>query len=863
MNYFDESTEKVLSELETSVNGLTSSEAESRLSRYGKNEITEQKKKGVLRVFAEQFADLLVIILIVSALVSVFTGNVESATVIVCVITMNAVLGTIQHFKAEKSLDALKSMSSPTAKVMRDNNIHIVNASDITVGDIVLVEQGDIVSADGRLISCASLQVNESSLTGESNGIEKFTGTLTGESIPLGDRKNMVYTGSLVTAGRGTFVVTSVGMNTELGKIAGLINKAERKKTPLQRSLDKFSKQLSIAIPVLCLIVMILYIVRGTPILDSLMFAVALAVAAIPEALSSIVTIALAIGTRKMAEQNAVIKDLKAVEGLGCVSVICSDKTGTLTQNKMTVRRVYLSGKEETAENIPDGPDSELLRKAMALCNDAVYTDRNVIGDPTETALSDFVGMSAYEKLRLEYPRVSEIPFDSDRKLMSTCHTVDGRRTMFTKGATDSLLPRLVSICDNGVIRPITESEKTDIVIANERFSGLGMRVLAFAYKISGNEQSDTEDNYIFIGLSAMTDPPRPESKTAVADCIRAGIKPVMITGDHKVTASAIAREIGIMRDGDISLEGTELDKMSDEELDGVIEKVSVYARVSPDNKIRIVEHWQNKGRIVAMTGDGVNDAPALKKADVGVAMGITGTQVSKDAASMILTDDNFATIIKSVANGRAIYANIKNAVKFLLSGNLAAIIAVLCTAIPGLPAPFTAVQLLFINLLTDSLPAIAISTEKADKSLLSQKPRNIGESFLTKAMSLGIAAGGVLIALAVMMSYFIGSTVSAELACAMAFSTLCIARLFHGFNCRSYKSIFRLGITTNKFSLLAFVAGMLFLVSALFIPGVSGLFTAQMMNIEYFGISLAVGFAPTLLIQAVRIIKEFFIKKK
>lgn len=863
MNYFDESTEKVLSELETSVNGLTSSEAESRLSRYGKNEITERKKKGVLRVFAEQFADLLVIILIISALVSVFTDNVESAIVIVCVITMNAVLGTVQHFKAEKSLDALRSMSSPTAKVMRDNNIHVVNASDITVGDIVLVEQGDIISADGRLISCASLQVNESSLTGESNGIEKLTEMLTGDSIPLGDRKNMVYTGSLVTAGRGTFAVTSVGMDTELGKIAGLINKAERKKTPLQRSLDKFSKQLSIAIPVLSLIVMILYTVRGTPILESLMFAVALAVAAIPEALSSIVTIALAIGTRKMAEQNAVIKDLKAVEGLGCVSVICSDKTGTLTQNKMTVRRVYLSGREKTAEKVPAGFDGELLKKAMALCNDAVYTDGSVIGDPTETALSDFVGVSEYEKLRLEYPRVSEIPFDSDRKLMSTCHTVDGRRTMFTKGATDNLLPRLVSIGDNGVIRPITESDKTDIIAANERFSVQGMRVLAFAYKIIGNDQPDTEDSYIFIGLAAMTDPPRPESKTAVADCIRAGIKPVMITGDHKVTASAIAREIGIMRDGDISLEGTELDKMSNEELDSVIEKVSVYARVSPDNKIRIVEHWQNKGKIVAMTGDGVNDAPALKKADVGVAMGITGTQVSKDAASMILTDDNFATIIKSVANGRAIYANIKNAVKFLLSGNLAAIIAVLCTAIPGLPAPFTAVQLLFINLLTDSLPAIAISMEKGDKSLLSQKPRNIGESFLTKAMSLGITAGGALIAIAVMTAYFIGSAVSADLACAMAFSTLCIARLFHGFNCRGDKSIFKLGITANKFSLLAFLAGMLFLVSALFIPGVSGLFTAQMMNIEYFGISLAVGFAPTLLIQAVRVIKETFFKKK
>ena len=772
---------------------------------------------------------MLVIILIISALVSVFTDNIESAIVIICVITMNAVLGTVQHFKAEKSLEALKSMSSPTAKVMRDNNIHIVNASDVTIGDIVLVEQGDIVCADGRLVSCASLQVNESSLTGESNGIDKFTEMLTGEKIPLGDRKNMVYTGSLVTAGRGMFVVTAVGMDTELGKIAGLINKAERKKTPLQHSLDKFSKQLSVAIPVLCLIVMILYIVRGTPVLDSLMFAVALAVAAIPEALSSIVTIALAIGTRKMAEQNAVIKDLKAVEGLGCVSVICSDKTGTLTQNKMTVRQVYLNGKEQNADASACNADSALLERAMALCNDAAYSDGNAIGDPTETALSDYIGVPVYEKIRSDYPRVSEIPFDSERKLMSTCH----------------------------IVRSITDDDKRKIALANEHFSGQGMRVLAFAYKLSENEAADTEDNYIFIGLAAMTDPPRPESKAAVADCIRAGIKPVMITGDHKVTASAIAREIGIMRDGDISLDGVQLDEMTDEELDSVIEKVSVYARVSPDNKIRIVERWQNKGKVVAMTGDGVNDAPALKKADVGVAMGITGTQVSKDAASMILTDDNFATIIKSVANGRAIYANIKNAVKFLLSGNLAAIIAVLCTAIPGLPTPFTAVQLLFINLLTDSLPAIAISMEKADKSLLSQKPRNTGESFLTKAMSLGIVTGGVLIAAAVMTAYFIGSAVSAELGCAMAFSTLCISRLFHGFNCRSDKSIFKVGLTSNRFSLLAFLAGIILLVLAVFVPGVSGLFSAQLMNIGYFGISLAIGFVPTLIIQLVRIIRE------
>ena len=863
MNYYNEEAEKVLSELETGTDGITCEEAEKRLSRYGKNEIAEQKKKGVIRVFAEQFADMLVIILIISALISVFTGNLESAVVIICVITMNAVLGTIQHFKAEKSLEALKSMSSPTAKVIRNKNVCVINAADITIGDIVLIEQGDIVAADGRLISCASLQVNESSLTGESNGIEKMTKMLTGESVPLGDRKNMVYTGSLVTAGRGMFAVTAVGMNTELGKIAGLINNAERKKTPLQRSLDKFSKQLSVVIPLLSLIVMILYIVRGTPLLDSLMFAVALAVAAIPEALSSIVTIALAIGTRKMAEQNAVIKDLKAVEGLGCVSVICSDKTGTLTQNRMTVRQVYFGGREESAETAFCDNDTDLFKYAMALCNDAVYSDGNVLGDPTETALSDYIGSCEYEKIREKYPRIAELPFDSDRKLMSTCHTVDGRRTMFTKGATDKLLPLLVSIYDKGVIRPVTDKDKADIIVANERFSALGMRVLAFAYKIAESSLPDTEDNYIFLGLTAMTDPPRPESKAAVADCIRAGIKPVMITGDHKVTASAIAREIGIMRDGDISLDGTELDSMSDEELDGIIENVSVYARVSPDNKIRIVDRWQSRGKIVAMTGDGVNDAPALKKADVGVAMGITGTQVSKDAASMILTDDNFATIIKSVANGRAIYANIKNAVKFLLSGNLAAIIAVLCTAIPGLPAPFTAVQLLFINLLTDSLPAIAISMEKADKSLLSQKPRDSKASFLTKAMSARIIAGGILIALAVMTSYLIGIGISGGLACAMAFSTLCIARLFHGFNCRGDSSILKLGITSNKFSLAAFAAGFIFLLLAVFIPGVSGLFGTQMMNVGSFGLSVIFGFAPTFLIQTVRIIREIPAKKK
>ncbi len=866
MNYYSNKVAEVLSHLGSDENGLTSAQVEANVAKYGENKISEGKRKGVFQVFFEQFLDLLVIILIIAALISAFTGNFESTIVILCVIILNAILGTVQHFKAEKSLDALKSMSSPTAKVIRDGNVHVINASDITIGDVIIVEQGDIIPADGRVISSSMLQVNESSLTGESNSIEKITAELPGDELPLGDRKNMVYTGSLVTGGRGMFVVTSIGMETELGKIAGLINTAQRKKTPLQKSLDKFSKQLSIIIPVLCLIVMILYIVRGTPFVDSLMFAVALAVAAIPEALSSIVTIALAIGTRKMAEENAVIKDLKAVEGLGCVSVICSDKTGTLTQNKMTVRAVYLDGEIKDAHTAMCGNIGQ-LKNAMALCNDAIYTDGNVMGDPTETALSDYMGIEEYEWIRKEYPRISEVPFDSDRKLMSTFHVIDGAKTMYTKGAIDNILRRVTGIYENGEERTITEEDKEKIMSAADNFSEKGMRVLGFAYRNTEECELDitAEENFIFIGLTAMTDPPRLESKAAVADCIRAGIKPVMITGDHKVTASAIAKEIGIMQEGDISLEGIQVDKMSDEELDEVLEKVSVYARVSPNNKIRIVERWQNKGKIVAMTGDGVNDAPALKKADIGVAMGITGTQVSKDAASMILMDDNFATIIKSVANGRAIYANIKNAIKFLLSGNLAGIFTVLYTAIPGLPVPFTAVQLLFINLLTDSLPAIAISMEKADKSLLNDKPRDAKASFLTKAMATGLLISGILITIATVIAYHIGLAssaipeISAASACAMAFTTLCLARLFHGFNCRGDKSLLKLGVFSNKFSLLAFFAGIMLLCGAVFIPGLGGLFGTSTMTLGSFGICAGLAFAPTLLIQLGRTIKGFF----
>ena len=648
-------------------------------------------------------------------------------------------------------------------------------------------------------------------------------------------------------------------MNTEIGNIAEMISNAEAKKTPLQRSLDSFSKKLSIAIMVICVIVLGLSLLRGQNILDAMMFAVALAVAAIPEALSSIVTISLAIGTQKMAKHNAVIRDLKAVEGLGCVSVICSDKTGTLTQNKMTVREFYADGKHSYASV----NDSNSLLLPMILCNDAAFTEGNsTLGDPTETALIEYFGKDKTETVREQYPRLGEIPFDSDRKLMSTVHSVDGENVMLTKGAVDVMLKRLTKIEDGGVLRDIGEDDIKKIIEMNVEFSEKGMRVLCFGKKTVSDPAGidvDDETGYIFMGLCAMTDPPRPESKPAVEDCKRAGIKPVMITGDHKMTAIAIAREVGIFNDGDLALDGAELEMLSDEELSKMLPKVSVYARVSPAHKIRIVTLWQELGHIVAMTGDGVNDAPALKKADVGVAMGITGTEVSKDAASMILTDDNFATIIKSVARGRSIYANIKNSIMFLLTGNLAAIIAVLYNVVMGLAAPFSAVQLLFINLLTDSLPAIAISMEPADKNLLNEKPRGINDSILDKQMMSTTGVIGVLISIFTIIAYYIGHDFGGDVAAStMAFGTLCLGRLFHCFNCRGRNPINILKFSTNPFSIAAFFAGVLFLAAALLITPIHDLFTVTTLSPALLGYLVLLAAAPTVIIQIYKNIAYF-----
>ena len=851
MNPYQMKKEDVLKMLGTDENGLTQNQAKENQKKDGKNELAEGKKKNPFILFLEQYKDFLVIILIIAAIISGVLGDIESAIVIFVVITINAILGTVQHIKAEQSLDSLKEMSAPTAKVIRDGEIKVVEGKDVTVGDIVVIEAGDYVCSDGRIIENASLKVDESAMTGESEPVEKQETVLDGEK-PLGDRVNMLYSGSFATYGRAKMVVTSVGMETEIGKIASLLKSTQEKKTPLQESLDNFGKKLSLIIIGICVIVLGLELFRSdginlTVFTDAFVFAVALAVAAIPEALSSIVTIVLSVGTQKLAKENAIIRKLQAVEGLGSVSIICSDKTGTLTQNKMTVQKIYFDGQIIDKDDEINARQGQLIIDG-ALCNDSVQKEGQEIGDPTEIALVNFSEKHdlPVEKMREKYQRLGEIPFDSDRKLMSTVHKIGGNYKMLTKGAVDVLSGRINEVKTMDGKRPFTAEDLAELKKVNTEFSQMGLRVLAVCERDVDTVDISVEDekDYILLGLVAMQDPPREESAEAVRKCKTAGIRPIMITGDHLVTASAIARKIGILDDNGRAVEGREIENLSDEELDEFVSDVSVYARVSPEHKIRIVSAWQRKGYIVSMTGDGVNDAPALKQADIGVAMGITGSEVAKDAASMVLTDDNFATIVKAIENGRNLYRNIQRAIQFLLSGNTAGILAVLYASFMALPVPFKAVHLLFINLLTDSLPAIALGVEPHSSDVMNEKPRPKNQSILTKKVLTNICVEGIVIGVMTMIAFYFGFLRNAEVASTMAFSTLCLSRLVHGFNCKSDKPVwFTKKMWNNKSMIGAFFVGFVLLNAVLLVPALQGIFAVAPLTIAelltVYGLSL------------------------
>lgn len=827
MEVYQKKTADVLESVDSSQKGLSNKEAKARLEKYGYNEIEDKEKVPTWKLFLETFKDPMVIVLLAAAVVQILIGEWVESLIIFLVLLINSVISVIQTRKAESSLEALRDMSAPEAKIMRDGTEKTIAAKELVPGDIVYLEAGDYVPADGRVIESGSLRVNEGMLTGESEAVEKHTEVI-GEEAALGDRLNMVYSSSLVVYGRGTFVVTGTGSKTEVGKIADMLSTAEQKETPLQQKLNSFSKKLGVGILILCIAIFAVQAARiwfgdsdadtATALLNALMFSVAIAVAAIPEALQSIVTIVLSVGTNKMAKQHAIIRKLPAVETLGSTRIICTDKTGTLTQNKMTVTDDFLPfhKNERLPENPNDwGKSEKLLVYIAALCNDSyINQDEQEIGDPTEVALIQFTDKHAhsYQELRKKYPREAELPFDSDRKLMSTVHHIDGERLLFVKGGPDVMFHRAGYVLLDEEEQPLTDDLLERFEGANEDFSNQALRVLAYGYKRLSEDQTEItyedEKDFVLVGLTAMMDPPREAVYGSIEEAKSAGIRTIMITGDHKTTAQAIGRDIGLMGDNDIAITGRELDKMSDKELEAKLEQISVYARVSPENKIRIVRAWQQRGAVTAMTGDGVNDAPALKQADIGIAMG-SGTDVSKDSSAMILTDDNFVSIVNAVQVGRTVFDNIKKAIGYLFAGNLGAIIAILYAVIFNLPNPFTALQLLFINLVNDSLPAIALGVEKSEAGVMKRKPRPVNEGIFAGGTLQTVLTRGILIAAAVIISFYIGLSHSNEMGVAMAFTTLIMSRTLQTFAARSNtQTSVKLGFFSNKYVIGAVVLG-------------------------------------------------------
>ena len=829
MLYHHQSREETLKSLTTDrIRGLTSAQAAQKAAEFGPNKLREKKKKTTLQRFFDQFKDVMILILLAAAVVSFVIACVEGnpkeffePLLIVLIVVLNAVMGVLQESKAEKALDALKSMSAPHARVIRDGEETVIDAAGLVPGDIIRLEAGDFIPADARLLHSVSLKSEESALTGESVPSEKDAEAVVDEKAPLGDRSNMVFSGCSVTYGTATAVVTAIGMDTEMGKIANLLDSENEGQTPLQQKLAQLGKYLGIIALAACGIIFVVGIVNGIPVMEIFMTAVSLAVSAIPEGLPAIVTIVLSIGVQRMVRKNALIRRLPAVETLGSASVICSDKTGTLTQNRMTLVKAYLDGADdaEAITTANSDPVRKLLTYGTLCCDGSVVfhgTEEQHIGDPTETAivLAAHKNGLPKEELNKTYPRLGEIPFDSDRKLMSTINRMDGKNVVIVKGAFDMMAERCIA----------GDLEKTRRM--TEQMSADALRVLAVGYKVIDSipetlTSEEIESGLTFLGLVGMIDPPRPEAKAAVAVCRRAGIKPVMITGDHVVTASAIAKELGILEDGDRAITGAQLDAMTDTELDASVEAISVYARVSPENKIRIVKAWQRKNQVVSMTGDGVNDAPALKAADIGCAMGITGTDVAKGAADMTLTDDNFATIVDAVREGRGIYANIKKVVGFLLGTNIGEVFTVFTAMLLWHKSPLLSMQLLWINLVTDSLPAIALGMEAVEADVMDRRPKPKDEGIFAHGLGIRVVLQGMMFAVLTLIGFWLGekTTGTVEGGQTLAFMVLSLCQIVQAFNMRSEHSLFKIGFFTNRTLNLAALASTLMVALVLFTP--------------------------------------------
>lgn len=869
--YFNLSVKETAEDLQVNLsNGLSGNEAAERSQKYGSNRLEGGKEKSILQMAIEQLKDFLVLILMVAAIVSIFLGESLEGIVILAIVVLNTFLGVYQENKASNALKALKEMASPHAKVLRDGQVVEIGSQEVVPGDVVILEAGDYIPADLRLVESVNLKVDEAALTGESVPVEKDANAVLDEDASLGDRINSAYMGTVITYGRGKGVITDTGMKTQMGNIAGMLNSSSDESTPLQKKLDSLGKLLGIVCLSICGIIFILGLVRGMELFDIFMTSVSLAVAAIPEGLTVVVTVVLAMGMQRMVKCNAIIKRLSAVETLGSTTVICSDKTGTLTQNKMTIQRIYdgislydVSGTGYSP--IGDILDTDGNKKADAvskvlecivLCNDAIYdsTTETIVGDPTEGAMVVLAHKAGMVKTQWDdkYPRLQEIPFDSDRKLMSTFHTIDGKTIMYIKGAPDELLRRCVSIELNGTVQSLSEEKRKEILATNQQFAESALRVIGAAYREMDKVDTsfESENDLTFIGLVGMIDPPREEAKDAISVCKKAGIQVKMITGDHKITATAIGRQLGIVSEDAVAVEGREISEMTDEQLQERVKTVNVFARVSPEHKVRLVDAVRANGDIAAMTGDGVNDAPSLKHADIGVAMGITGTDVSKEAADMILTDDNFASIVRAVSEGRTIYSNIRKVVGFLLSCNIGEILVIFLAMLANLEVPLVAIQLLSINLITDAFPAFALGMEKEEPGVMDRHPRDPAEPIVDKKMAIAVGIQSIALALGTLGSFLYGYYVHDDLDVARTacFFTLVLGELLRAYSSRSEKtSVFRMKVFENGYLNKCVIASLVFLIASIYIPVLNPIFSTVPLTLDEIVVALVLAFVPML----------------